>query len=1017
MRLLVFHLSISVHEIQGHINDLNTFTSWAQTLWGGGLRDFYANPGWTDYLPGYMYVLYVIGGLAEFFGVEPGGAGYNFLLKLPAILADLGIGVLLYKIALSKPLKTALSPVFIASLFVFNPIPIMLSTVWGQVDSVFGVFLLWSLYMLSRERDMEAYLLLAVSILIKPLALMFGPVYIAIFILRIWKAGVGRKVRAFLYQFSYITCAAAFIVAAYLPFMTWPMAESAAVRQTIESLTNRYPFTALNAYNVYTMAGLNWADIGGTFLGIGYEVWNVLALAAAAAVGVFLVLKNKSAWSVYIAAALICTIVFTFGARMHERYSFPMFFLLIAAYALRGDKRLVLVWLGMTVVGFVNMFQVLEASHSNSFWLFAPHTRVLAGLWVSLAVALFVITYLNYKKNARFKDFMPVAIAEANDIRENINPRRISKVDWIIMATITVVYTAVAFYRLGDRDVPQTVWAPQAGEAVVFDFGEAVSVADMWWFNGAREGRLVNGINLGQIFILETSIDNEYFEYVTEQGDGGAEVRMRFFNVRDVFRWHNAFITAEIPFRYVRLTPITSDMRLMEVAFRAFDWDAYNQIWQTRQMDVIMLTPGGEALVDEKHLLPEQSTFMNSTYFDEIFHPRTAYEKIHGLEIFEISHPPLGKVIMSWGVRLFGMTPFGWRVMGTIAGVLMVPLMYVFAKLMFKRTYTAFFVTFLFAFDFMHFTQTRLATIDSYLVLFIILSYLFMYRYYISAVSDDFDNANIKKTLPPLFFSGLFMGAAVAVKWSGLYSALGLAVIFAVVMFQRYRVDRVTFRKFFIKSALWCGLFFVVVPLVIYILSYLPQWGNSGSLSAFFTAVWENQRFMLRYHGYYVLGAEHPFTSMWWEWPLMLRPIWYYAGIMADGMRVGISAFGNPVLWWGGIPAFFYIVVKFIRTKEKTALFIILGYLAQFLPWMYISRILFIYHYFPAVPFVALMMGYCLHDLCRRHRAAGIAAGVTVAVLAGILFVLFYPVISGYPISLESAERLRWLPRWVLVLN
>jgi predicted membrane-bound dolichyl-phosphate-mannose-protein mannosyltransferase len=44
---------------------------------------------------------------------------------------------------------------------------------------------------------------------------------------------------------------------------------------------------------------------------------------------------------------------------------------------------------------------------------------------------------------------------------------------------------------------------------------------------------------------------------------------------------------------------------------------------------------------------------MNSSYFDEIYHPRTAYENIHRMEPYETTHPPLGKAIMTIGIFLF----------------------------------------------------------------------------------------------------------------------------------------------------------------------------------------------------------------------------------------------------------------------------------------------------------------------------------------------------------------------------
>ena len=132
---------------------------------------------------------------------------------------------------------------------------------------------------------------------------------------------------------------------------------------------------------------------------------------------------------------------------------------------------------------------------------------------------------------------------------------------------------------------------------------------------------------------------------------------------------------------------------------------------------------GGEALTDEQGVVPLYISYENSTYFDEIYHARTAYEHILQLEPYENTHPTLGKLIISVGIRIFGMNPFGWRFMGALFGVLMLPVLYHLLKQLFGKTLLCTAGVVLFAFDFMHFTQTRIATIDTYAVFFLLLMY------------------------------------------------------------------------------------------------------------------------------------------------------------------------------------------------------------------------------------------------------------------------------------------------------
>ena len=98
---------------------------------------------------------------------------------------------------------------------------------------------------------------------------------------------------------------------------------------------------------------------------------------------------------------------------------------------------------------------------------------------------------------------------------------------------------------------------------------------------------------------------------------------------------------------------------------------------------------------------------------------RTAYEHLHGMAPYENTHPPLGKVFIMLGISIFGMNPFGWRIVGTLFGIAMLPLMFALAKRVTKSSKWAGLATFLFAVDGMHFVQTRIATIDVYGVFFI----------------------------------------------------------------------------------------------------------------------------------------------------------------------------------------------------------------------------------------------------------------------------------------------------------
>ena len=415
--------------------------------------------------------------------------------------------------------------------------------------------------------------------------------------------------------------------------------------------------------------------------------------------------------------------------------------------------------------------------------------------------------------------------------------------------------------------------------------------------------------------------------------------------------------------------------------------------------------------------MPDHPSYYNSTYFDEIYHARTAYEHLHGLSTYEWTHPPLGKVLMMVGIRLFGMTPFGWRFMGALMGVLMLPVMYLLAKQLGASTKVSCLAMLLLALDSMHFTQTRIATIDSYAVFWIMLMYLFMFRY----VKMNFHRESLGRTLVPLGLCGVTMGVAWATKWIGIYASAGLALLFFWSLISRcreyFQARKLETRPDWVQrhwknvlvTLLFCLVFFVAVPLLIYYFSYYWQMAPQGGLSV--KKVWDLQLRIYNYHA--GLGGDtHFFRSPWYEWPVIAWPMWYYNGspFLAANQVSSISCMGNPAVWWTGLVAILALSVRVAgrRKAGKTEILILAGFLSQYLPWVLVPRSTFIYHYFASVPFIILATVYFLGLLEKKRPRAFLVCGGVLTALALSLFVMFYPIESGLPMSRDYAKYLQW---------
>ena len=299
--------------------------------------------------------------------------------------------------------------------------------------------------------------------------------------------------------------------------------------------------------------------------------------------------------------------------------------------------------------------------------------------------------------------------------------------DALPLLVITAVYALTAFFNLGSMKAPQSALDFGNGESRTFTLAQDAYVTKLWYFPNLGTGS----------YNLEISSDGEHWStlwlgtdengvYYWADAEGYAPSYAMDQNYNQLFKW------VEIkPFnaQYVRYVRITgwADKDLLELGELAFfDQDGARIPLDPEQCVLTQGDASGASinpLVDEQDTIPERLSFTNSTYFDEIYHPRTALEHIEGVYPYEISHPPLGKLILGLGIRMFGMTPFGWRFMGVLFGVLMLPLLYLFVKNLFGKTVVAACGTALLAADFMHLTQTRLATIDTYGVFFILLTH------------------------------------------------------------------------------------------------------------------------------------------------------------------------------------------------------------------------------------------------------------------------------------------------------
>lgn len=352
---------------KGHDTDMNCFIAWGQSIAKNGTSTFYTAPGheWYDYPPGYMLFLGGWSAVLNLFGVEVYGSFGRFLYMLPAIIADFGCAALLMQFTREQG-GTRGKALLLGGLVYLNPALFFLSGAWGQIDSILTFFLLLSFLLLYKEKRVLSGAVFGFAVCLKWQALMFGPVY-ALFHLfslapleekKVWKKLLGTLLGAL--------SAFAVMLLLSLPFkgeqdLFWMV-------NKFLSASSGYDYATVEAYNFMALLGANWASAESSFMDfpLSYKTFGTLCILLSVGFGVLLTagstqreLKQKrnlldNRGAMFLTAAAVMALIFTFGHYMHERYVVPVLVLLLFAYAYYGDKRLLAAEMLFSSVTFLN---------------------------------------------------------------------------------------------------------------------------------------------------------------------------------------------------------------------------------------------------------------------------------------------------------------------------------------------------------------------------------------------------------------------------------------------------------------------------------------------------------------------------------------------------------------------------------------------------------------------------------------------------------------------------------------
>ena len=374
--------------------------------------------------------------------------------------------------------------------------------------------------------------------------------------------------------------------------------------------------------------------------------------------------------------------------------------------------------------------------------------------------------------------------------------------------------------------------------------------------------------------------------------------------------------------------------------------------------------------------------------FDEVYQVTTAQQFLGLNGYTETSHPPFGETLMAFFLMVLGDHPWVWRLTSLLSGWASLAIVYCLAKKLTGDSLIARWSVFLYALDGVSLVMSRIGMIHAPMLALMLLSVLALFPYGVEGLP-------VRRQA--FFASGALWGLAFGIRWM----AAGILGLLIVLISFRWREEKekLTLASDFI-------LFFVLAAL----LSYLAAYTTLHFLKGYrWTDIGWHQKLMMHYH--LNLKTGHRYASQWWGWPFLLRPIWFYFN-RGHGLVNGILCIGNPAIFWMIPISMGFVLWSFLKQRSKTAAFILTGFFVQWFPCGFIQRVTFFHYIYPLLPFVAIASALFLARLWKTNTA-GKTLVVGYLMLVTALFIYWYPLLTGFPISEKYFRHHLWFKSWV----
>lgn len=477
--------------------------------------------------------------------------------------------------------------------------------------------------------------------------------------------------------------------------------------------------------------------------------------------------------------------------------------------------------------------------------------------------------------------------------------------------------------------------------------------------------------NLSSYVYPRLAILNELNTYITTMFGALGLITIVLLGIRSIEK--NRFLNTKILFQFCRA--VTSEVRAEYreagvsrrttlKSLRSFNFATLLLILSFLAVRLLIVNfPGPE---------PGERYYETGFVFDEVYYVKAARSLLEG-ESTNHEHPPLVKVLIMFGITIFGDNPLGWRFFSILFSSISVGLLFLLMLSLTRNQFASFSAALLFSFDIMAFNIGQIGMLDGVALTFVLAASIML-------VKERYDS------------SGLLFGLSLLCKLSSIFSLGIIPFLLAKEIFRDGKFGMKTIFKWFTLSMriIIMALVVLLVGLWIYDIAYGVFSGNPLN----------HLNYMLIYHS--VLQYDDPekvILPLRWINPLdPFPPIPYYVAKVTEIVNGGLREYYSVAyygvytpLWWSIWLIMPVSLIETVRRKGLTDLFIFLWITANFLPYVilaYVSR-RWVYPFYFCATLPGLYMGIPQYLAYPRKLRVLLASLISIQIL---WFILWFPV-------------------------